>query len=431
MSPRPAWRSLLANADSPAGLAPLARALGFAEPAPLDAAARQALGIPDDFLEVHVAEGRGAARALLVVAPERRGARDQVHRLAARLSARAPHLLWLACVAVPESRQVAIAAWSSERVPPRVAALLVEHDRVLASDIEALGALVAAPPGNDLLRHARWLEVLGREAISRRFYAALERHVLALADAPSPPLRRVPPEGRREIALLNVSRLLFLSFLETKGWLDGDRGFLARVFDECMRRGGGFHRRVLQPLFFGTLNTPPRKRAAAAQAFGRVPFLNGGLFQRSPVERTGRGLLFHDTGWASVYDDLLLRYRFTAREESADWSETAIDPEMLGRAFESLMASRERRDSGAYFTPFVLVERTTDAALETLLASHGLAGAHVERVLAGHAGDEESALRLRGLLPRVRLLDPACGSGAFLIHALERFTLLWRAAGDS
>lgn len=428
MPPRPAWRGLLAGADTIAGLAPISRALGFAEPAPLDAAARQALGIPDDLLDVHVADGPGAARALLAIAPERRGARDQVQRLASRLSARAPHLLWLACVAVPECRQVVVAAWSSERVPPRVAALLVERDRVLGSDVETLAALAVAPAGNDLLRHARWLEVLGREAISRRFYAALERLVLGLADAPSP---AASVHDRREIALLNVSRLLFLAFLESKGWLDGDPAFLARVFDDCMRRGGGFHRRVLQPLFFGTLNTRPSERADAAQALGRVPFLNGGLFQRAPVERRGRGVLFGDDAWGGVYDELLLRYRFTAREESAEWNETAIDPEMLGRAFESLMVSRERRSSGAYFTPFALVERGTDAALEALLTSRGFDEPSVQRLLRGDPVDDGVAARLRAVLPGLRLLDPACGSGAFLIHALDRLAVLWRTAGST
>jgi hypothetical protein len=426
---RTPWRSLLASADSIAGLAALARALGFGEPAPVDAATRQALGIPGELREVHVAEGAGATRALMAIAGESRGAREPAHRLATRLSARAPHLLWLACLTVPDRRQVNLAAWSSQRVPPRIAALMVDRDDVLASDVETLAALGATTSGNDLLRHARWLEILGREAISRRFYAALERLVMGLADdAPS----ELPVEDRREIALLNVSRLLFLAFLETKGWLDADRDFLARVFDDCMSRGGAFHRRVLEPLFFGTLNTRLRQRAPAARAFGRIPFLNGGLFHRSPLERRARSAVFADQAWGEVYDELLLRYRFTAHEESAEWSETAVDPEMLGRAFESLMASRERRDSGAYFTPYSLVERGTEAALDALLEAEAFPDLERRQWLSGEGGalDAATAARLRSLLGGVRLLDPACGSGAFLIHALDRLSKLWQVAGD-
>lgn len=426
MSPRTAWRGLLAGAHSLAGLAPLVRALGFGDPAPLDAGARQALGVPAEFGDALVSAGPGATRALLLEASANRATPDQLRRLAARLSARSPHLLWLACIAVPEVHVVILATWSTERTPPRVSALRVTRGHVLGSDLETLEALTAALPANDLLRHARWLEILGREVISNRFYAALERHVTGLAASVSD---RIPADDAHELALLNVSRLLFLGFLETKAWLDGDSSFLARVFDDCMARGGGFHRRVLFALFFGTLNTRPRERAAAARAFGRVPFLNGGLFQRSAAERRARRLTFPDDAWARLFDELLLRYRFTARETASDWSEAAIDPEMLGRAFESLMASRERRDSGAFFTPFALVEETMNRALEALLEPV-VDEASLRAALANAVLSTEPAGRLRGVLADLRLLDPACGSGAFLIHALERLTRLWRAAGD-
>ena len=188
--------------------------------------------------------------------------------------------------------------------------------------------------------------MLGRDALTRRFYRTLE--------GSSPPSPKSPdtrePVDRREIALLWLSRLLFLSFLETKGWLDGDRRFLARHFEARAGRAGGAHRRFLLPLFFGTLNTAVHRRAEAARDFGTVPFLNGGLFARSSLERRHSGLHFPDDALGRVFDDLLTRYRFTAREDDVQWSDAAVDPEMLGKAFESLMASRARRES-APITP--------------------------------------------------------------------------------
>lgn len=427
MAPRIAWRALLAGAQSLAGLDPLVRALGFGDAAPLDAATRRALGIPAEFGAARVAAGSGATRALLLAPPPDLVSNDQIRRLAAHLSARSPHLLWLVCATVPARSEVVLAAWSAERSPPRVALLRIEQTRVLTSDLETLDGLARVDSGNDLLRHARWLDILGREAISTRFYAALEGHVTALARVAA---TAVPADDAHELALLVVSRLLFLGFLETRGWLDGDPGFLARVFDDCMARGGGFHRRVLWPLFFGTLNTRVRRRAPAARAFGRVPFLNGGLFQRSAAERRARRLVLPDECWARLFDELLLRYRFTAREQSGEWSETAIDPEMLGRAFESLMASRERRNSGAFFTPFALVDHITTSALEALLAE-SLGEEALRQALAEQQLPDDIARDLRSRLSRFRLLDPACGSGAFLVHALERLTRVWRAAGEA
>ena len=424
------WNALLKNADSLASLAVLAHTLGFATPAPLDDATRQALGIHEVFRQPHVAEGRGATRALLAIVDEECSLREEVGRLASRLASRAPHLLWLVLLTSPSRGEIAIGTWTTAKIPPKVAALFVNRANVLISDGDTLAAVAGATGANDVVIHARWHELLGREAVSRRFFQSLERLVAHLARGRADSNGETRADDRAQIALLHISRLLFLCFLETKGWLDGDRGFLVRVFDGCMSRGGGFQRRVLWPLFFGTLNTRPTRRAAVARGFGRIPFLNGGLFHRSEAETRARQWVIQDDDWGRIYDELLLRYRFTVREESADWSEAAIDPEMLGRAFESLMIAADRRTSGAFFTPQVLVERCTEAALEALLEPRGVAALQLQRALRGETLETEDRLRMRQALRGVRILDPACGSGAFLVHALERLTILYRAAGD-
>ncbi len=107
-----------------------------------------------------------------------------------------------------------------------------------------------------------------------------------------------------------------------------------------MATGGGFHRRVLLPLFFGTLNTPVARRAARARAFGSIPFLNGGLFGRGSLEKRHGAARFSDEAFGELFGQLLGAYRFTAREGHEQWTESAIDPEMLGRALESLMDAR-------------------------------------------------------------------------------------------
>src|SRR5262249_4149731 len=85
-----------------------------------------------------------------------------------------------------------------------------------------------------------------------------------------------------------------------------------------------------------------------------------------------------------------------------------IDPEMLGRAFESLMGSSERRRTGAFYTPFTLVEQVANAGLDAAL------------------GERPT----RFDLDRLTVLDPACGSGAFLVHVLERLASLYARLGD-
>jgi len=361
----------LLAAQGPDSLAEIALACGYeAAPLPLAPQDRAALGLATadgaQAASVRIARGTGDLRALLVDVhrqPAAPALHDIVLRVASRLAREAPHLAWL-CIAasrsvggVPEDsvastrgtarsvrssglRQLILATWSGDRRPPRIAALVVDPDAVVDSDAETLAALAASVSPDGGATHARWLDLLGRESLTRRFYRALDRAVSELAVTLTVPIghRRPPPEVRRALALLYASRLLFLAFLEAKGWLDGDRAFLTRIYTQCVAAKGGFHHHVLRPLFFGTLNTSLSRRAPAAIQFGRIPFLNGGLFCATPLERRLRRAVFSDAALGAFVGDLLGHYRFTAREDRSTWSEAAIDPEMLGKAFEALMA---------------------------------------------------------------------------------------------
>lgn len=396
---------VLAAADSIERLVPIAIACGCdGAPSPLDGETQCVLGLGDTIAEAYVAAGAGALRALLVRLDDHVAHRELLPRIAARLAARAPHCLWIVIATQRSSGAVALMAWVDDRRPPRIAALVVDRARVVDSDAETLRALGASAQERDILTHARWVEILGREALSLRFYRALEQGLHSLAES-SP---HASSEIRRELALLNASRLLFLSFLEAKGWLNGDPAFIAHQFDRCMAWRGRFHERVLRPLFFGTLNTPTRKRAPDAREFGRIPFLNGGLFARTPLERRHRNVEFSDDAYGALLATVFTHYRFTAREESSTWTEAAIDPEMLGRAFESLMGTGERRRTGAFYTPFAIVERVADSGLEIAL------------------GEQPG----RAAVEQLTVLDPACGSGAFLVHVLERLAALRARLGD-
>ena len=416
---------LLADAATLDNLTPIAAELGCASrPVPLDQSLLRDIGL-GSARQARIVEGAGALRALLLELEGRAPLADQMRSTAHRLAQHTPHVLWIILATQLESSAVAIAAWSADRRPPRVAALVAQRDHIVDSDAETLATLAAAADPRadaDVLTHQRWVEILGREALTRRFYRSLELRVESLGGA----LHRGTREERRDLALLYSSRLLFLCFLEAKGWLDGDRAYLIHAFDACMSSGGGFHRRVLLPLFFGTLNTRYARRAPAARRLGRIPFLNGGLFARTPNERRLRGVHFPDDEIGKLFGDLFARYRFTAREEGTDWVELAVDPEMLGKAFESLMTSGDRKGSGSFYTPHALVARVTDAGLERALACSP------NSCIAGSLAESTEVVRAarRDRLDELTILDPACGSGAFLVYALEQLAALRSAAGD-
>jgi hypothetical protein len=402
---------LLRDANSLDRLTGILRDLGFPDrPLTLDKNAIGALGLPSDLREARITSGVGALRALALELDRDSDVRDTLARVANALAKNASRLLWLVIAIRESANDLAIICWRCIGARTRVASLICQRNRIVQSDAETLCTLAAVAGESDLLTHARWLDVLGREAITNRFFRTLERTVEELATSLT---GRIEHDERRELALLYVSRLIFLSFLETKGWLNGDFSFLAHGYALCMEGRGRYQKLILEPLFFGTLNTRVSSRSQRAKDFGRIPFLNGGLFSRSRLEKQRRNSVFADECFGNAFGSLLSHYRFSGREDTADWSDASIDPEILGKAFEALMASVDRKKSGAFYTPQDLVEELT---------GHALASAR--RVPSDSAG------RLR-VLCELRVIDPACGSGAFLVHMLERLASLRREEGES
>ena len=306
--------ALLARATTNDGLLSLAGALGFDGAAlVLDADTRANLGIPDSAGEVRLMRGRGALRALLVLAPHDAGLRPLLAGLASSLARRTSHVLWTVVAASVGGDEAGIACWTPDQRPPRLATLLVHPMHIVASDAETLCALEAASEGDDLLVHTRWSELLGREALSRRFYRTLEQRVAALAGS----LPRMPERDRAELALLHVSRLLFLSFLEAKGWLDGDRAFLASGSTRACGGRGLSRARAAAALLRHAQHAARAARAARPARSAPYPFLNGGLFARDAARACAtRGRASPTTPLGALFARVARSaYRFTAREE--------------------------------------------------------------------------------------------------------------------
>ena len=430
--------TLLAQADSLDALNNLAHKLGFETPMlRVTDDALQTLGIHEWVTEARLTRGDGNRRLVSArISGSPADARDWTKLICQALVRNAPTRLWSVMLLDASGSSLFVACASAHPTGPRVAALRVDRQRIVDSDADTIRALASVPTEPDRVCHARWADILKRDALSARFYRTLDKLVRQLALTAKGKGSR---EERDELALLCASRLLFLAFLEAKGWLAGERGFLLKHCASFLEQGGRLHERFLRPLFFGTLNTPIHQRSAAAKSFGAIPFLNGGLFSPTRLEQQRRTLIFSDDAIVALIGDLLDRYRFTAREDSSSWSEAAVDPEMLGRAFECLMATDERRRSGSFFTPPSLVQRAVSdaigAAIPALSVNALETGRLSEQPSSVNAGcaffdagtfTPEIIQRLESL----HILDPACGSGAFLVHLLEYTADLLATAGD-
>ncbi len=415
--------ALLANATSSTGLLALARGLGFTEtPHLVSHRTTRTLNLPDGTRATRITNGPHLA-ALIVEQLQPDTWRATLRALTAHLDRLTDPRRYLLILHCSHDGPLAIACWLSSTKGPRLAVLSTTPAHVLDSDAQTVAALAAALHSDPTRTVLRWHELLGRQAIGSRFFRALDTHVSDIASAwPA----RVADDDRRTLALIHVARLLFLKFLETKGWLNHDRAFLASHAEHTLATGGALWTRLVAPLTFGTLNTPALHRAPAARAFGDVPFLNGGLFACAPIERRCKRPPIIDDHLAPLILDTLARYRFTAREDTTSWSEAAIDPDLLGRTFEALMDTTQRRGSGTFYTPAPLGGQLVEDALSAALRPHSVT-ADTDSVRDLHPDD---AGRLRARLAHFRVIDPACGSGSLLVNTLETLATLHTRLGD-
>ena len=336
----------------------------------------------------------------------------------------------------------------------RLSKLTVTPARPTAHDLSVLRAIAVRPGGSALDANTHQREAFSVERVTQRFfdtYTRLFRHVREVIRAENlgaviqtSPLRTVQPkpaenaqQDDNEKALHAftqrlLGRLLFLYFIQKKGWLDDEEGYITALYQECLARGGNFYRDALEPLYFGTLSTPD-PRAPGLPAEAQIPYLNGSLFEREYPIDTVLNLpnsLF-DPARAEVGRDdpggilhVLNSFNFTVGESAALETDISLDPEMLGKVFENLMEAEDAAKSGTFYTPRSIVQFMAEETLTRYLADHS--GLPQERLLPLCADDSDphdltlpEARKLEKALAAVRVLDPAVGTASMLVGFLN------------
>ena len=226
------------------------------------------------------------------------------------------------------------------------------------------------------------------------------------------------------------NRLMFVYFVSRKGWLTfgNDNDYLSALWNDYFSNPdqSNFYSDRLYHLFFFGLNNPQSrdlnfKDRFMASIFGEVPFLNGGLFDRKPEDDL-TGLFVPDDCISQVFEELFEKFNFTVMESTPFDIEVAVDPEMLGKVFEELVTGRH--DTGSYYTPRPVVSFMCREALkgylegrETGLDPEAIAGFVDERKTSSIS--QTAAPRIAEALENVTVVDPACGSGAYLLGMMQ------------
>ena len=239
------------------------------------------------------------------------------------------------------------------------------------------------------------------------------------------------------------NRLMFVYFLSRKGWLkfEGDTDYLNALWrdHQSLPDHGNFYTTRLRPLFFSGLNNPESTDLTKELTIriGDVPFLNGGLFEETDLD-SREGISVPDETIEQILRGLFDKFNFTVMESTPFDVEVAVDPEMLGKVFEELVTGRH--DSGAYYTPRPVVSFMCREALKGYLDNQGTdldTGAIAKFVDQYDTSDinVNAARRISEALSDVKVVDPACGSGAYLLGMMQELielqTVLYNAGADA
>ena len=343
---------------------------------------------------------------------------------------------------------------------------------------------------------AAWLAKLDTEELNKQFYRKLfawYEWAIEIATFPTDENRTLKPE---EHVIRLITRLLFIWFIKEKGLVTNELFNKAQIQDllkeDDFDNGDSYYRAVLQNLFFATLNTEINKRAFSKETydtnrdfscyrykkqmddpdkllslFAQTPFINGGLFDcldtwQATGEESYRIDCFSDNQYKKLsipnrlfFDEnrgllpLLEHYKFTVEENTPIEQEVALDPELLGRVFENLLAAYNpetgatvRKQTGSYYTPRAIVDYMVEEALIATLVQkcqptesneepwnkrlrYLFDYTHTYEDPKQRLNDSESKTVVRAI-SELKILDPAVGSGAFPMGMLHKLTLALR-----
>ena len=319
--------------------------------------------------------------------------------------------------------------------------LVVDLSSPTQHDTQVVSGL-AWRTGDDRAAHAAIDQALDADAVTKRFFVGLREHydklvagVTDLADNDDEVRDRLKTLGDdpyERAALRILTQVLFVEFLQRKGFVEDRVDWLTRAFQ---LKKGPFYATVLEPLFYDVLGCPESGRTPGLPD---APYLNGGLFERfygdlslnlpDSVFDLDVGLLGYLNSWT-----------FTAAEEMPDEAEVAVDPEMLGKVFEHLCGEDSVQKHGTVYTPRPVVHFMCREALVPWLQEATAITENQARVLLTEThpflddalGAELEPARINRLasdlddkLDELRVLDPAVGSGAFPLGMLSEIVRL-------
>ncbi|MDD5511194.1 MAG: Eco57I restriction-modification methylase domain-containing protein [Dehalococcoidales bacterium] len=326
--------------------------------------------------------------------------------------------------------------------------LRTASQRIAMLDLQSIQPdMFGAQPLTIQSRHDEAFDV---EAVTRQFFEEYKAIFRILEDD----LKKQSSNHvwAHDYSLQFLNRCMFIYFIQRKGWLGNDRDFLLSFWKSYQHSGqtmDTFVENWLTVLFFEAFCDKPiayhtHFPAEIKGALSLAPYLNGGLFDKNKLDQEHQATI-SDQRFEQILK-FLERYNFTIAEDSPLDKEVAVDPEMIGKVYESLVNVSEevdkRGEAGIFYTPRTEIDLMCRLSLVDNLANH--LGEDKKELLyqlvfalePDEKTDADQTVTRSNLWPNlnerlrdITVLDPACGSGSFLVGMLNILDDLQERAG--
>lgn len=282
----------------------------------------------------------------------------------------------------------------------------------------------------EVVKVARKLkDALDVERVTKKFFNEFYNEHIAFVDK----IEGIGNERDRHwYASVLLNRLMFIYFLQEKHFINkGETKYLQTRLEESQRRGANrYYAEFLKALFFEGFAKPDGERSPEARTLlGEIKYLNGGLFLEHRIETENPGIRISDEAFETLFA-LFDRYSWNLNDIPGG-NDDEISPDVLGYIFEKYI---NQKAFGAYYTrPEIteyLCEQTIYRLILNRLADGSLAGPERRFETMGDVLlhlDADLCRKLLQILRELSILDPACGSGAFLVAAMKTLINLYAA----